>query len=695
MKKLFLYTFLSLFCVASLMAQDFRKSAPKPGKAKRIQLGQAEEFTLKNGLQVIVVENNKLPRVSFQVFVDVPVRKEGDIVGVSSMAGQLLNKGTKTRTKAQIDEAVDFIGASLSSNANGLFASSLSRHKDDLLTIMTDVLFNPVFPEAEFEKLKKQTLSGLAQQKDDPSAIASNVANVLRYGIDHPYGEIQTEENVNNISLESAKKYYNTYFKPNISYLVIVGDISVKEAKMAAEKYFGKWQRGVVAEEKFEEPEKPGSRQVSFVNRAGAVQSVINITCPIELKTGSPDVVKTTLLNNILGSGFNGRLFANLREDKGFTYGAYSSMSSDPLVGYFNASASVRNEVTDSAIVEFLYEIDRIAEEKISDEEVQLSKNFITGSFARSLERPQTIANFALSTARFDLPKDYYATYLERLNAITPADLQAVAKKYIDDEDMHILVVGNKGEVAEKLEQFDADGTITFRDAFGKVIKDEDNALPEGVSAATIVEDYINAIGGRDAMKKVEDMTIVMSTTVMGQTMQMETMTKAPNKMKMTAKMSGMVMNETKFDGQKAKISQMGQNVPVDENTNKEMRQQARMFPERTYLSDGYKLELSGIETINGKKAYAVVVTTPSGSKTTEYYDMATSLKIRTVMTQSGPQGEVTVTNDFSDYREVEGFGIKIPYQTTSTGMAPVPITLKTESVKINTGLEDSVFEVK
>ena len=166
MKNFILYSFLTFFCIGSLNAQDFRAEAPKPGKAKRIQLGKAEEFVLKNGLRVIVVENNKLPRVSFQVFVDVPVREEGDIVGVSSMAGQLLNKGTSKRTKAQIDEAVDFIGASLNSNSNGLFGSSLSRHKDALLEIMSDVLFNPSFPEAEFDKLKRQTLSALAQQKD-------------------------------------------------------------------------------------------------------------------------------------------------------------------------------------------------------------------------------------------------------------------------------------------------------------------------------------------------------------------------------------------------------------------------------------------------------------------------------------------------------------------------------------------------
>lgn len=694
MKNFILYSFLTFFCVGSLNAQDFRAEAPKPGKAKRIQLGKAEEFVLKNGLRVIVVENNKLPRVSFQVFVDVPVREEGDIVGVSSMAGQLLNKGTSKRTKAQIDEAVDFIGASLNSNSNGLFGSSLSRHKDALLEIMSDVLFNPSFPEAEFDKLKRQTLSALAQQKDDPSAIAANVVNVVRYGVDHPYGEIESEETVNNITLEKCKEYYNTYFKPNISYLVIVGDISAKDAKEAATKYFSKWQRGVVAKEEFDTPEKPGSTQVSFVNRSSAVQSVVNITAPIDLKTGSADVVKTTLLNNILGSGFAGRLFANLREDKGYTYGAYSRMSSDRLVGSFNASANVRNEVTDSAVVEFLYEINRIAEEKIPEDEVQLSKNFITGSFARSLERPQTIANFALSTARFDLPEDYYATYLERLNAITPEELQEVAKKYIDDADMHILVVGNKKEVAEKLARFDSDGQITYLDAFGREIEDTASALPEGISAQTIVEDYLNAIGGREALAKVNDITTNMETSMMGQTMNITSQMKAPNKMRLAVGMSGMVVNETKFDGQNAYVAQMGQKVPVDEATVNDLKSQAMMFSERSYISEGYQLELLGIEMIDGKKAYAIQIETPTGNKITEYYDVSSSLKVRSVSIQKGPQGEVTITTDFDKYTEVEGAGVKVPFVQKTAGMAPVPITMETKSVDINKGIDDSVFKV-
>ena len=197
--------------------QAFRSKAPAAGPARKVKMGDYETFKLENGLTVIVVENHKLPRVAYQLFVDVPEIKEGPYAGYIDIAGDLLGRGTKKRSKAEIDEAVDFIGATLNTGGSGMFGRSLTKHSEALLEIMSEVLLNPAFPEAEFEKIKKQTLSGLAQQKEDPNAIASNVSAVVNYGSDHPYGEIVTEETVGKISLDRAKAYYDIFFKPNIS----------------------------------------------------------------------------------------------------------------------------------------------------------------------------------------------------------------------------------------------------------------------------------------------------------------------------------------------------------------------------------------------------------------------------------------------------------------------------------------------
>ncbi|MFT5168927.1 MAG: zinc protease, partial [Saprospiraceae bacterium] len=296
------------------MGEDFRTKSPTPGPAPKIQLGSYEQFELGNGLKVIVVENNKLPRVTFSLSLEADPFMENDHIGAAEIAGQLMSHGTTTRTKAQIDEEVDFMGATLNSSFSGMYAASLKKHTDNLLQVMSDVLLNPGFSAEEFEKVKKQTLSGLASSKDDPNAIAGNVASVLRYGKDHPYGEIVTEETVANITLDNCKDYYKNYYRPNVAYLVVVGDIKTKDAKTLVEKYFSKWQKEIVPTFDFVKPVMPETTTIDFVNKPGAVQSVINVTYPIEFQTGSPDAIKAAVMNTLLGGFFRSRLNGNLRE---------------------------------------------------------------------------------------------------------------------------------------------------------------------------------------------------------------------------------------------------------------------------------------------------------------------------------------------------------------------------------------------
>jgi predicted Zn-dependent peptidase len=382
MKTLYIIL-IALSVTIGAFAQVDRSKLPEAGPAREIKIGDYESFTLKNGMQVFVVENHKLPRVSFSLVLDREPILEGDKAGYTSMVGQMLRRGTTTRTKEQLDEEIDFIGASLGASSTAVYGSSLTKHKDKMLELMTDIMFNSTFPEEELDKIKTQTISGLAANKDDPNAISANVSTVLVYGKEHPYGEITTEETVNNITIEDIKSYYQTYFKPNIAYLAIVGDINKKEAQKLVKKLFGKWEKGDVPKPTYTLPKAPDKTIVAMVDKSSAVQSVVNITYPIVLKPGTPDLVKSRVLNQILGGGSSARLFVNLREDKGYTYGAYSSITSDELVGEFSASASVRNEVTDSAIVQFNEELIRIKNEPVSQEELDLAISSISGSFAR------------------------------------------------------------------------------------------------------------------------------------------------------------------------------------------------------------------------------------------------------------------------------------------------------------------------
>jgi zinc protease len=685
MKRLSIFLLLSVF-YPQVHAQIDRTKVPAPGPAPEINIGTGESFELKNGLKVIVVENHKLPRVAFNLILNFEAIEEGDKAGYASMAGDLLRTGTTTRSKAEIDEAVDFIGASLNTSASGIYAASLTKHTDNLLNLMTDILYNPTFPEEELEKLRKQTLSGLASQKDDPGAIASNVRSVVLYGKDHPYGELTTEETVNNISIQDCKDFYNKYFTPEIAYLAIVGDITVKDAKKLVKNHFGQWESKPLQLPAFEASQAPSQTEIALVDRSNSVQSEIRVAYPINLKKGDPDVIKASLMNVILGSGFSARLNQNLREKHAYTYGAGSSISSDMIVGSFNAQTSVRNEVTDSAIYQLMFELERIIEEPVTDEELASAKAYMTGSFARSLESPQTIANFALNINRYNLPADYYATYLQKLNAVTKEEIQAMAKKYIKPDHAHVVVVGKGSEIAGGLQQF---GAVTYYDMYGNSYVPKEADLPADLTAAKVLDNYLAAIGGEEKIRAIQDVKMVMKADMQGRELQITSVKKAPNKSKQEVTMGGMAVMSSVYNGTDASMNSMGQKAPIDEKMKKDMAFEAAIISELTIKDMELSAELIGVESIEGSNAYAVEVTKPSGSKTTYYYDAESGLRVRTSETIQTPQGEMVQESDLSEYKEVDG--VKFPF-TITLPMGPMKMTANAESIELNTGIEDSEF---
>ncbi len=690
MKKYIIYGIcflLGLGLSLNLKAQeDFRKKAPAALPAPKIQLGNYVQNVLPNGLKVIVVENHRLPKVSFQIFIDAPLNLEGEFAGVGEMAGSLLSNGTKTKTKAQLDEAIDFIGANIGSSATGLFGSGLTKHQDKVLALMSDMLLNPVFPAEEFEKLKKQTLSGLASAKEDPEAIAGNVANVVRYGKNHPYGELSTEATVGKITLEQCRKYYATYFKPNISYLIVVGDITPTQALAKATQYFGKWQKGTVAKTTFTAPTAPKQTQVDFVNRDGSVQSVIDFTYPIQLKLSQPDYLAVIVMNTLFGGDSNSRLYQNLREDKGYTYGAYSNVSPDTEVGYFTASGSFRNAVTDSAIVELMQEFKKMRETLVKPEELSRVKAVMAGTFAMRLERPQTIASYALNTARYGLPKDYYSTYLERLSKITAEQIQAAAQKYLLPENAHIVVVGSQDDVVDKLKAF---GTVNYFDTDGNPVKAPAAPAVGGMSAEQVIDKYIQAIGGKEKLMAIKDETLSMEASAQGITLEMVSMKKDPGKVKVSVKAMGNEVQSQVFDGKSGKVTQQGQSAAMDEKELKKASGDALIFPELHYAKLGYKLSYKGTEAVNGSEAHKVVIEDPQGNKETTFFDAKTGYMVKNVeVSEAGTQ-----TTEFTDYQEQNG--IFSPRKVVISGIFPFPLEFKVKSIEWNKGLDDAKFKVE
>jgi zinc protease len=682
--------FICLLATVAATAQVDRTKAPKAAPAREIKIGSYQTFTLKNGLQVFVVENHKLPRIQFSLQLKNDPIYQGDKEGYVEMAGTLMGTGTKTKTKAQLDEEIDFIGANLSTSSDGIFASSLSKHSTKLLELMTDVLYNPAFSPDEMDKLKTQTLSGLEASKDNPSSIASTVRRALVYGKQHPYGLSTSEKSVGAITLDDCKNYYNTYFKPNNAYLAIVGDIDFKTAKSMVEKYFSKWTPGEVKNPTYTLPKEPTKTYVALVDRSASVQSVVNIGYPVELKPGTPDVIKTRVTNQILGGGFSARLNQNLREKNGFTYGANSALNSDNLIGNFNASASVRNEVTDSAVFEFLSELKRMVNEPVTEQELIAAKAEISGAFGRSLENPSTIAGFALNTARYNLPKDYYNNYVKAIDAVTLADVQATAKKYIRPENAHIVVVGKGADVADKLKKF---GEVKYFDIYGEsYVPAKASSLPADLTAEKVIAKYIEAIGGEKKVKELTGLKTTMKGTVQGMEITMVSTKKAPGKMLLETVVMGNVMQKQVTDGKEFAMVAQGQNIPLDAGMKEEGMIESLIVPELQLAAMKVKITLKGIENLDGKEAYVLEYQLPSGGKSTHYFDKVTGLKVQSLKEVKTQQGTNAVPTKYDNYKEVNG--VKFPH-TTSISMGPMNLKFEVSSVEVNLTIDDAIFKIQ
>jgi len=677
-----------------------RSKKPQPGPAPKVQIGKMESFTLANGLKVFVVENHKLPKVSYSLQFNIDPFSEGDKKGFTDLFAELMATATATRTKNQINQEIDFIGGTLSFSAAGLYASSLKKHQDKLLELMSDVLLNPVFNQDELEKIKKQTISGLVSNENQPSAMAGNIQGVLNYGKNHPYGEIMTKQTVDNVTLADCKGYYEVYFKPNVAYLAIVGDITLDEAKKITEKYFGGWKRGNVPKNDVAAVKDPGETKVAFVPRPGAVQSSIRITYPVLLMPGTEEGIKAKVMDEILGGGSSSRLFRNLRETYNLTYGAYSDLNSDKYIGNFTAYAEVRTSGTDSAVNEFLNEINKLRNEKVTQEELQGVINNLTGKFAISLENPSTVAQFAINIDKYGMPKDYYETYLTKLAAVTVDDVHAMAQKYLRPENAHIVIVGDRDKTTDLVKRWKSKNKLKFYDQYGNDFK-ELKEPPKDLTGEKVIENYINAIGGADNIKKVKNLVMLskgeMDAGGMMLNLEITSVKINPKKTGLVKsveeiKMNGMVAQKNVFDGKTSKTTgMMGASEAQGEELEK-IKENAVPFEELKYKELGYTITLTGIDEVESSDAYKVELVNKKGVITTQYFDTTTWLLVKTGKKETSPQGDMEIITYTSDYKEVNG--VKYPHKIKSE-VGPQIINATIISIEVNTDKAAKYFETK
>jgi zinc protease len=451
------------------MNEDFRKKPPAPLAPKPFSIPKPTETVLENGLKVIVFEDKKLPLVSFRLAFKFGEIND-DLRGLTSMTAAMLKEGTTTLTSKQLAEAIDKIGASLhtasGSDNTMVSASSLSAYSYDVLSFMADIVLRPSFPQAELDLNKQNTIEGLKFNRSDAAFLAGERVNKILYG-EHPYSVTSpTPENVEAITREKLLAFHAAKFTANNATLFVVGDVESDKLLSEVNKLFGSWKQGSVATDEFAVPPMRKTRTLSVVNRPDSAQSNI-IIGNVAINRTHQDYFPCVVMNQILGAGASSRLFMNIREDKGYTYGAYSGFDTRRLSGSFEATAEVRNEVTGDSLKEFFYELNRIRDEKATAEELANAQSYLTGVFPLRSETQEGLTNRIVSQELNGLPQDYLQTYRANINAVTLDEVQRVAREYINVDSIAIVIVGDAETIlaqakdyAESVEVFDVDGNI-------------------------------------------------------------------------------------------------------------------------------------------------------------------------------------------------------------------------------------------
>lgn len=453
------------------MTTDLRRNPPQPLDPVPFDIPRPFETRLENGLRVILFENDRLPLVSYRLAFNVgDINDPADNTGLLSAMSAMLTEGTREYSSRQLAEKIERLGASISARTTDDFtilaASSLSLYSMEVLHLMSEIVLTPTFPEDELDLYRRNTVENLKFQRSQPNFLAGEQAARLVYGR-HPYSTVSPRaEDIEKLDRETLVKHHAKALGPNNAIFIAVGDVDRAEFIDQLNELFGGWQRGENPVEDFPQPPSRDTRSLTIVDRPGSAQSNIVLT-NLCIKRTDPDYFPLLVMNQVLGAGASSRVFMNLREEKGYTYGAYTRLGTKQLAGDFEATAEVRTSVTGDSLKEFFYELDRIRSETVGEDELGDAKNFLTGVFPLRAETQEGLTNLIVNQQLYGLPDDHLQTYRDNIVAVTAADVRRVAEKHIRPDEMAIVIVGDAEEVlpqarawADSIEIFDTEGNM-------------------------------------------------------------------------------------------------------------------------------------------------------------------------------------------------------------------------------------------
>jgi predicted Zn-dependent peptidase len=440
---------------------EHKNLAPVSKELLKVRIPKPREATLSNGVRVLIMEDHRLPLISIQYNIAAagPIFEPQDLPGLANITAQMMDEGTTTRTSLQIAEAVERLGASLSvssgygSSVFAVSASGLADNFDDWLALANDVLLNPSFPKDELDRLKQRLHIGLKQQRTDPDFLGNERFSRVIYG-DHPAANVTTTDAaIDAITTARLAQWHKERLAPQNTILGIAGDVHADALVPQLEKALAGWKRTDLQEALPPNPKPATAPRISIVDRPGSAQTNLYMG-NIAIDRRSPDYFPVLVANQVFGGNGSARLFTKLREEKGYTYGAYSWFVSRKYPGPWIASGNSRTEVTGDAMTEFIKEIQRLRNEPVSGKELEDAKRAIVASFALSLEDKDDVLSYAITRLTYSLPEDYWDTYPEKVNAVSTADIQRVARQYLDPATLQVVAVGAASKITSSLKAF-------------------------------------------------------------------------------------------------------------------------------------------------------------------------------------------------------------------------------------------------
>jgi zinc protease len=448
--------------------------APVSGEVLRVKLPAAKEFTLPNGLTVLVMEDHRFPAVTAQFLIagSGGLNEPRELPGLAWMTAQMLTEGTKKRSSRELTEEVARLGATLNAGADfgsegaSISASGLSDNFEEWFALVVEVLLEPSFPAQELQRLVGRTKVNLRQQRSQPNFLVNERFSQAVYG-SHPAAVVSTTpEALDQLTPERLAAWHRERYVPQNAILGVAGDVNAAALKAKLEKWLAAWKRTDQPDVLPPDPKPVAKKQIHLVDRPKSEQTTLWLG-NIAIKRTDPDYPAMVVMNRVVGGGASARLFLNLREEKGYTYGAYSTLQAERYAGPWRAFANVRTEVTEGAMTEFLNEINRIRNEKVPAAELEEAKRAMVANFALSLEQPAQLLSYAITRKIYNLPDDYWEKYPAQLLAVSAEDVQRVARKYINPDALQIAAVGDASRIREVMEKF---GPVVMYDAEGKPV---------------------------------------------------------------------------------------------------------------------------------------------------------------------------------------------------------------------------------